>query len=523
MRTPVWITVAMVVLGGSPMGFASVIHVPADQPTIQAGIAAASEGDTVIVACGHYYEHDITMNPGVTLTSATGLADCVTVDAQSLGRVFYCGSDVDDSAAIIGFTITHGYLEEEWATAMGAGIYCHYDASPTVANCRFFQNTATGGGYSSGAGMYCNYGSSPTLTDCTFEENASAAPAARGGGIAGSGSFPTLTDCTFLYNTARRGGAMCWESNSTITLTECTFSHNTVYAASGPYPDGGAICCEGGTEAVLTACTFSDNFATRSAGAVFCPGGGRLTFVDCAFSDNFAGNNGGGICTEGNTTLSLTGCAFLSNTAGSDGGGACFMSPTSATVTDCVFSENSAAGGGGLRGSTSAPFLTGCTFSLNAATYDGGGAHFLGASPTLTNCTFAGNSASSHGSGLFCYAGDQITLANCIIAFGETASAIGCHDASSNVVLTCCDIYGNAGGDWVTYIADQFGANGNICEDPLFCENQYPSKPFTLDCMSPCADLNHPECDLIGAWPVGCCDGVATKRLSWGAIKAMYR
>ena len=34
---------------------AATIHVPDDQPTIQAGIDAASAGDTVLVACGDYY------------------------------------------------------------------------------------------------------------------------------------------------------------------------------------------------------------------------------------------------------------------------------------------------------------------------------------------------------------------------------------------------------------------------------------------------------------------------------------
>ena len=31
---------------------ATTIHVPADQPTIQAGLDAASAGDSVMVACG---------------------------------------------------------------------------------------------------------------------------------------------------------------------------------------------------------------------------------------------------------------------------------------------------------------------------------------------------------------------------------------------------------------------------------------------------------------------------------------
>lgn len=69
----------------SPTAFAITWNVPTDAPTIQAGIDSASAGDTVLVACGTYYEHDIAMREGITLRSETGLPDCVVIDALPQG------------------------------------------------------------------------------------------------------------------------------------------------------------------------------------------------------------------------------------------------------------------------------------------------------------------------------------------------------------------------------------------------------------------------------------------------------
>ncbi|MCW0300343.1 hypothetical protein, partial [Klebsiella pneumoniae] len=46
-----------------------VIHVPADQPTIQAGIMAAVNGDVVVVAEGTYYENINFMGKAITVAS----------------------------------------------------------------------------------------------------------------------------------------------------------------------------------------------------------------------------------------------------------------------------------------------------------------------------------------------------------------------------------------------------------------------------------------------------------------------
>jgi len=176
------------------------IHVPADQPTIQAGIDAAEAGDTVLVACGIYYEHDVVLKSGVVLRSETGEADCVTIDAQQQSRALY-GENLDEFTAVEGFTITGGFADE--IDYLGGGLYCT-ESILRVASCLFIANEA----HYRGGGAYCD-DSSGSFVDCEFRENVGGT--SGGGGGMGSNSrmslSPTASSWTTRVSTARASSA----------------------------------------------------------------------------------------------------------------------------------------------------------------------------------------------------------------------------------------------------------------------------------------------------------------------------
>jgi hypothetical protein len=210
------------------------------------------------------------------------------------------------------------------------------------------------------------------------------------------------------------------------------------------------------------------------------------------FVQNHATEGGGMMC-EGTVSPSLSNVVFVGNSAGWQGGAmSCLDCNVTASFTTLY--GNSASRGGAVS----------CT----------------GSELTITNATFSGNECFSD-DGIVSLDGESsASIGNSIIAFTTNGRAVKCVDAGSSADLTCCDLYDNEGGDWVGCIASQYGINGNISEDPLFCD--IASDDFTLHLDSPCAPDYNPECGLIGAWGVGC--GLsAVEPASWGSIKAMFR
>ena len=187
----------------------------------------------------------------------------------------------------------------------------------------------------------------------------------------------------------------------------------------------------------------------------------------------------------------------MGNSAHGNHGGAIDLYSCDATITRCTFTGNSAAdfGGGILCG--------------------------LGSDAAISNCTFDGNAA-EHGAGVAAGGNCDPTIENSIIAFSTGGGAVYCHDyAPCSISLTCCDLYGNVGGDWVDCGSGQQGIAGNVSLDPRFCGDSVPDSPYTLDSGSPCAAANSQGCGLIGAFDVGCATPV--EAASWAVIKSLYR
>ncbi|MFC1572655.1 SUMF1/EgtB/PvdO family nonheme iron enzyme [Candidatus Eisenbacteria bacterium] len=216
----------------------------------------------------------------------------------------------------------------------------------------------------------------------------------------------------------------------------------------------------------------------------------RSCVIDCEYvSRGFSFQNGE------SEESSLEGVT-IRNGADESGAGIYFYG-SSPRVSDCILDGNHATlAGGGMYSNFASPTVSGCTFSQNVAQL--GGAMFLLDSPagSLLGCTLAHNSAAS-GGGVFCNA-SAVWMEKCIVAFGTqgeaTFSAVG-----GTVTLSCSDIYGNAGGDWVGGIADQLGLDDNFALDPCFCDPD--SSDYYLCDSSPCLHLT---CGQIGAWPQGC-------------------
>jgi len=236
---------ALVIFASMPTK-ATIIDVPGDSSTIQGGINGASNGDTVLVAKGHYYERISFKGKAILVASdfiydgSPATIDSTIIDAnpESLG-VADTGSVVrfvnqEDSNSIIkGFTIQNGVgTISTYNQRCGGGIFCD-SSSSTIANNIIKDNSALFGG-----GINCYWYSSPTINNNKIVDNsASAAVGGYGGGICCyEYSSPNIDKNKITGNFANdAGGGIYCEEFSSPTITEDTITNNSASGGAGIY------------------------------------------------------------------------------------------------------------------------------------------------------------------------------------------------------------------------------------------------------------------------------------------------
>jgi hypothetical protein len=259
------------------------LEVPAEYPTIQAAIDAASNGEYVLVMPGPYRgpgNRDLDLrgkaitvggtDPNDPAIVAATVIDCQGTKAEP-HRGFNLQRNEKGTTVVEGLTVTGGYAEiygggmyidhsspvvrrcvvqGNYAAYDGAGVACTY-SSAMFLDCRIIGNR---GGHK-GGGLWCK-GTDGIARDCVISRN----NADQGGGACFEVLRypPSLCNCLLVSNTARQGGGLfITGQEGKATISQCTIVWNTA-------TEGGGVCCEA-TDPELSNCILWANTATRGA------------------------------------------------------------------------------------------------------------------------------------------------------------------------------------------------------------------------------------------------------------------
>jgi hypothetical protein len=187
----------------------STINVPADQPTIQAGLDAASNGDTVLVAPGTYFENINFEGKAVVVRSSNGPKETV-IDGGKVGTCVTFNSGESTRAVLSGFTIRNGVAP---VGIDGGGINIIF-SSPTVTNNVITHNTSC----AQGGGLYI-VGGTPLIKGNTISHNSQTFPCAGGaggGGIYVAGTGPRIVGNKIVSNSWGAGAGITISSGSPL-------------------------------------------------------------------------------------------------------------------------------------------------------------------------------------------------------------------------------------------------------------------------------------------------------------------
>jgi len=250
----------------NPAAAQTTIHVPADQPTIQAGIGAAAPGDVVLVAPGTYFERINFMGKAIVVTSEAG-PSATTIDGSAGGAVVTFNTDEGRGSVISGFTITNG------GGFSGSGVVVS-NASPIIDT-----NIITANRGCDGVGINVSFGS-PLITNNQITGNIrnGCSGGVGGAGIKVSGASAAVIESNFIADnslTGASGGGISLFAAGAPVIRNNRIVRNSVSGVS-PAAQGGAIYIVNQSDALIVQNLIVGNSAGEGGGIYWLvPSGAR--------------------------------------------------------------------------------------------------------------------------------------------------------------------------------------------------------------------------------------------------------
>jgi hypothetical protein len=234
-----------------------------DYPTIQSGLDAAADGDTLLLTDGVFsgegnFDLDC-QGKAVTVTSISGAEMCI-LDVQQDGRGFVFEGGEGRECHVHGVTIRRG---SAW-NADGSGILIMNGSSPTISECAIVDCAATGWIDGNGGGVAIFDGSDPLFINCDFSQNVGGIGSGGeyGGAIYVSHASGEFVGCRVIGNASVVGGG--------IGLIEAETSFFKCLIAGNWASLGGGVQADASEGALFTRCTISGNRSTLDGGGIKC-------------------------------------------------------------------------------------------------------------------------------------------------------------------------------------------------------------------------------------------------------------
>jgi hypothetical protein len=225
--------------------FAATINVPAQQPTIQDGVNAAVNGDTVLVAPGTYIENINFMGKAITVKSSGG-QNVTIINGNGLAPVVAFVTGEGPKSVLSGFTLENGVGTFDFGY-QGGGISIR--AASTIRN-NIITNCNANDGDGGGIGIYWG---SPIVTWNVIKNNS----AQFGGGVSVVGS----STAQFLHNTLRNNSAESGAGFELNGASSTLIENNTILSNSAGTGQGGGLYMVNESDEIIVQNVIAQNTA----------------------------------------------------------------------------------------------------------------------------------------------------------------------------------------------------------------------------------------------------------------------